>query len=117
MIKVKTKILFGDLLMVSYHPLLIIMIYEIDSRFKEVMVTSGYRKNDEGVHGTVNPCRGLDIRSWIYDDPQSIVDFINDRFTYDPKRPKYKCALYHDVGKGKHIHLQTHKDTVYEKNA
>jgi hypothetical protein len=79
-----------------------------------VVVTSHFRQGDKGVHGT-NPCRGLDIRSWVYGDPQSICEMINRAYEYDPKRPDKRCAILHNVGKGEHIHLQVHPNTRRKK--
>lgn len=74
--------------------------------------TSGYRDGDSGVHGTV-PCRGIDLRCRDELIGQAICDFVNRSWTYDPDRPEMKCAIYHNVGQGKHIHLQTHPHTVH----
>ena len=57
------------------------------------------------------PLRGLDLRSFIYKNPQNIVDTINKVWMYDYKRPHMKCAIYHDTGQGDHIHLQVHPNT------
>lgn len=76
-----------------------------------VVITSAYREGDHGVHGTV-PCRGLDIRSFIYEKPRHIVDVLNETFSYDFQRPGMKAAMYHDSGHGRHIHLQVHDHTV-----
>ena len=86
-------------------------------RLSEVVFTSGYRKKkihakDSGI-ASVIPCRHRDIRSWIYNDPQKVVDDINEHWIYDPKRPEKKCAKYHDSGQGAHIHLQVHDNTLY----
>jgi len=63
------------------------------------------------VHGTI-PCRGLDTRSHVYTNPKKIVNHINKRWIYDPKRPEKKVAMLHNVGSGEHIHLQTHPNTT-----
>lgn len=86
-------------------------------RYSEVVFTSAYRDHkihpkDSGIAMT-NPCRHRDIRSWIYEDPQKVVDDVNKNWIYDPKRPSLKCAMYHDTGHGVHIHLQVHDNTLY----
>ena len=61
------------------------------------------------------PCRALD---WSVDglgDPLKVVDAINEHWEYDPERPHIKCALYHDVGQGPHIHTQVHDRTVFHE--
>jgi len=101
------------LMLVSFHPKMIALANWAILRFSKIVFTSAYREGDKGVHGTI-PCRGLDIRSWIYDAPQSIVDEINAHWKYDPvKRPEKRCAILHDTGQGQHIHLQVHKNTQY----
>ena len=86
-------------------------------RYSEIMITSAYRAKkihdkDSGIAATI-PCRHRDFRSWIYEDPQKVVDDINKNWTYDPKRPEYMCAVLHDVGEGIHIHTQVHDNTLY----
>lgn len=77
-----------------------------------VLVTESWReqrhKND--LHGT-RPLRAVDIRSWHYEDPESVVAAVNDRWQYDPGRPQMRCALLHDSGQGPHIHIQVHPRT------
>jgi len=76
-----------------------------------IVITCAYEDRDySSVHSTI-PCRGLDLRSWIYDDPELIVKDINKNWSYDSKRPEKLCAIYHDVGRGAHIHLQVHNST------
>ena len=111
-IKVKdTKVLEG-LLIVPFDTRLAHLAQWVATRYSEVVITSGYRKDSKGVHGTV-PCRGIDIRSWIYSNPQVIVDDVNFHFIYDTERPEKRCAIFHNSGQGKHLHLQTHFNTEY----
>lgn len=77
---------------------------------KEQTVTSLYRINDKGVHGTL-PLRGIDLRCHDEIVGKQVEDYINSRWQYDPARPEKKCCMYHDVGKGAHIHLQSHPNT------
>ena len=78
----------------------------------EFTITSLYRINDGGVHGTL-PLRGADLR--CKDDRLGyyIASWINDRWVYDSSRLDMECAIYHDAGSGGHLHLQVHPDTKY----
>ena len=77
----------------------------------EYTITSLYRINDKGVHGTL-PLRGIDLRCRTPKIGQEIADIINAKFTYDPYRPNIKCALFHNIGLGNHIHIQVHPNTI-----
>ena len=118
-IQVKNHKILQNLLAVPYHKNLIQLICWVAFRYvnhtKPLVITSGYRDGDSGVHG-LKPCRGMDIRSYVFDNPAEIVDDINNYFEYDPKRPHLNCALLHDSGSGEHIHLQAMARTVYHKN-
>lgn len=94
----------------GFHPMLVNIIISILENFDRIVITCGFRAGDKGVHGTM-PCRGIDIRSWVYTRPLRVVSFVNDRWQYDPERPSKKCAVLHDSGKGMHIHLQVHPNT------
>jgi len=101
----------------GFHPRMSALQMWLTTRYSEVVFTSFYRDHkihpkDSGIAMTI-PCRHSDIRSYIYEDPQSIVDDVNKSWIYDPKRPERKCAKYHDVGQGIHIHLQVHDNTLY----
>ena len=111
-IQIKSYKVLKSMLVIIYHPMLISMVMWISTRYSQVVFTSAYREGDSGVHGT-NPCRGFDIRSYIYGDPQQVCNDINKHYIYDPDRPEKKCAIFHDTGKGKHIHLQVHPNTKY----
>ena len=76
-------------------------------------VTSMYRIDDTGVHGTL-PLRGIDIRCHIDVMGTFLENYINNKWIYDFERPDKKCAIYHDVGNGKHLHIQSHPNTVKE---
>ncbi len=77
-----------------------------------MMVTCAYRKKKHryDLHG-FDPVRAKDIRSWCYINPIVVCKAINDKWVYDPLRPKMVVALYHDSGQGAHIHLQVHENT------
>lgn len=81
-------------------------IYEKHSQ--DLVITSGFRKGDPGVHGQI-PLRGTDLRSRIYSDPERLCRLVNDRWEYDGKRPEMKCASLH--GEDVHIHLKVHLRT------
>ena len=112
MIVIKNHKVLRQLLEVPYYPTLIGLALWVTARYSETTFTSGYRKEDKGVHGT-DPCRGIDIRSKDFDDPKAVEEDINAHWTYDPERPEKGCALFHDVGRGEHIHLQVHPRTKY----
>ncbi len=57
-----------------------------------------------------SPVRGADLRA--DDEAGAVAAWINSRWQYDPKRPRYSCAIIHDVGAGRHIHVQVHSLTV-----
>jgi len=90
-----------------------VIICDIYDRFEEIIITESWRpsrhKND--LHGLIT-LRALDLRSWIYDDPQKVVDYVNNRWIYDPTRPEMMCCVYHDSGQGDHFHIQVHPYTV-----
>ena len=71
-----------------------------------IMITSLFRSGDTGVHGR---WRGADIRTkdWSALEAKTAEAWINKYFKYDPERPGLPSALYHNVGKGEHLHLQS----------
>ena len=106
---------------VAWHPMLIKVFIFVLTITGEAVITSAKRfekihKFDTGIHCT-DPLRALDIRYYIYSNPEFICDTINEKFTYDPLRPDMKCAILHTSfdkdGKslGRHIHLQVHSRT------
>ena len=78
------------------------------------VVTSAYRKDDTGVH---KYGRGVDFRTHhiTEDEIKTLCEVVNNRWVYDPKRPEKVCLMYHNVGKGPHLHLQAHQNTI-ERN-
>lgn len=78
----------------------------------EFTITSIYRDGDKGVHGTI-PVRGIDLRLRNYNIATQVVNLINSHWLYDEKRPVMKCAMFHNVGSGHHIHLQVHPNTTF----
>jgi len=112
MISIKDIPVFKMLLGKVYDPTLIEIISTVESFFPGIIITEGYRK-DAGVHST-DPVRGIDLRSRNYtaEQTQTMKDFINKAWIYDPKRPAMKCCIVHDVGRGIHFHVQTHPRTA-----
>ena len=115
--KIKSWKALKGLLIVAFHPRMVALAVWICCRLSEVVFTSGYRpkkihSKDSGIAST-KPCRHLDIRSYVYKDPQGVVDDINAHWVYDKKRPELKVAVLHDIGQGRHIHLQVHNNTQY----
>jgi hypothetical protein len=114
MIQIKDYTVLKSLMLYPYHPKMVALAIWASHRYSSFCITSGFRENDKGVHGTT-PCRAIDIRSRNYNDPQSVVDDINNHWVYN-QDSEFKCALYHDVGQGAHIHLQVHPNTIYTKD-
>lgn len=112
MILIKNPSVLKALLTKNYHPLLIEIVLDVYSVASKIVVTEGWREG-KGVHST-DPCRGIDLRSWIYQTPKlkEIQNYINSRWTYDPKRPTMECLIEHDTGKGTHLHCQVHPNTI-----
>ena len=113
MIEIKNTTVFRQLFKVPVDSDLIEMTAWIEDRFPGVVITCGFERRDyPSVHST-NPLRGLDIRSRHLADPAAVCRRINREWIYDPDRPHKKCAVYHDAGRGRHIHLQTHVNTRF----
>jgi len=111
-ITIKNHKVLMEVLAAPYHSKLIHLLVWVCVRHDPMIITSGYRgPKGKSVHNT-KPCRGVDIRSWVYENPQAVVDDINDAFQYDPERPHMRCAILHDTGSGNHIHLQVCKGTI-----
>lgn len=87
------------------------IIHEKEAVFGAGTVTSLYRMGDLGVHGTL-PLRGLDERCRHKPLGDMIVEYLNSRWSYDPKRPEMVVCMCHDTGKGLHLHYQSHPNTT-----
>jgi len=109
MIQVKDHKVLKGLLQYPFHPRMIELLSWFSIRYSETVITSAYREGF-GVHGAI-PCRGIDVRSWVFRRPQEVVDDINTHWEYDFERPEKVCAIFHDAGSGSHIHLQVHPNT------
>ena len=84
--------------------------FEDDTGLK-LSITSLYRIGDNGVHGQL-PLRGIDVSMKDVDIGKIVEKKINEKWAYDPDRPNMKCAIFHDVGQGIHLHLQSHPNTI-----
>ena len=116
-IKVKNYKVLRALLSVEYAPILIQIILWVIHRYSETVITEGYRQGDPRTHGTI-PCRAVDLRSWIFENPGAVRDDINKHWEYDPERPNMQACVYHEVidkktgkSKGWHFHVQSHPNT------
>ena len=77
----------------------------------EFTITSIYRPDDPGsVHGKI-PVRGIDLRCKSRSIGLMIESMVNAAWSYDPERPEMRACIYHDVGQGAHLHLQSHPNT------
>jgi len=84
---------------------------EIENHFGvEFTVTSLFRIDDKGVHGTL-PLRAIDLRCRDSKMGLLIVQYVNSHWIYDSKRPRKVCCVFHNAGSGFHLHLQTHPKT------
>lgn len=113
-LKAKDEGVFYNLLGVRVHYRVTEILVAL-GKWGTPVVTSAYREHkahakDSGIHST-DPLRAVDIRSWIYSDPEMIVDWINLQWEYDNQRPWMKCAILHNTGSGEHIHVQVHPNT------
>lgn len=93
------------------HPILREILIWMEEYFSTIFtVTSLYRVGDNGVHGTL-PLRATDLRCTSDELGSYIEDRVNSLWAYDHNRPKMKVCIYHDVGRGKHLHIQVHSNT------
>ena len=84
---------------------------DIRAEFGMLTITSLYRIGDKGVHGTL-PLRATDLRCKNQSVGNIIEEWTNNKWSYDPKRPKHRVCIYHNVGLGFHLHVQVHENTV-----
>ena len=99
----------------AWHPTLISLFVWLIVRYAKVILTCVFEDRDYASTHSTDPVRAFDLRSRIYDDPEKIVDDVNKHWTYDPDRPQMKCAIYHDTGRGIHLHFQVHNNTTYKE--
>ena len=94
------------------HPKLRLIILEVNIEFGLQCITSLYRMNDKGIHGNADPLRALDARCRNEAQGLNIEKWVNDRWIYDPARPQYNVCMFHDTGRGIHLHFQVHDNTT-----
>lgn len=99
-----------------FHPYLLDILTWLVERHG-VVVTESWRPqtHPNDLHGT-DPVRALDLRSWCYGPREKIREIageINERWTYDPKRPDMACCVVHQnrASLGIHAHVQVHPRT------
>lgn len=114
MIRLKDSSVLYSLGRVPYDEMLLTILTWIDDQYPGMVVmTCGYRPGDPGVHGTI-PCRGTDIRSWVFKNPELVRNYINHMWEYDFKRPDMQVCVYHESKPGAddwHFHIQVHSNT------
>ncbi len=96
------------------HPIMRLLLDDIEVMFGRQVITSLYRLGDTGVHGQL-PLRGTDLRARRKVDAKRKIKWINKYWKYDPKRPKLKVAIAHGKDSNFHIHLQIHDNTEEKK--
>jgi len=111
----KSAEVFRNFTLVPLHFKMQNLLLWLGDKEYQLIVTSAYRrksvhKNDPRIHRT-NPLRAIDLRSWNFGSPFVVAGEINEAWEYDLYRPKLMCCVYHDVGLGKHFHLQVHENT------
>ena len=76
----------------------------------EFTITSLYRIDDDGVHGTL-PLRGTDLRMRSRPFGEVVELYVNSKWKYDSQRPTMKCAILHGDGANLHLHIQVSDTT------
>lgn len=104
---------------VRLRAIILALAEHIDRNYgKPLVITSIFRSDTEqkNIYGAdtekVSPhqyWRAIDIRTWIYeqDEVTGILAFLNKWW---PRGDRYPLAIYHDVGRGAHIHIQVPPD-------
>lgn len=114
MIIIKSDYILRGIIEGKYPPILIEMMFEVIHEIKDCgvtpVITSAFREGDSGVHGFY---RGIDFRSWGLTKQHCdiIVEIINRKYIYDKNRSNKKVLIFHDTGRGPHLHLQSHPNT------
>ena len=113
LIQYKDNSVLRGILAYAWHNNLIEVYLWLKDRYPDqIFLTCAYEDRDYPSTHSVDPLRAFDIRSWVFTDPQAVTDNINQHWKYDPDRMDMNVAVYHDVGRGKHIHLQVHDNTM-----
>lgn len=95
------------------HPALKDVLRDLETEYDCFTITSLYRI-ENGVHHTM-PLRAIDLRCRNIEVGRSIEYWVNKRWAYDPTRPGYEVCMFHDTGRGKHLHVQVHDLTVRQE--
>lgn len=115
MIQLKNPDIFLDLVKHPIHEKMKDLITWLAWRYPGIVITCAYEdRKTPSVHSVV-PLRGIDIRSWSLAIPKQVVAEINMSWLYDHTRPSKRCAILHDSGRGRHIHLQVHDRTQFKE--
>jgi hypothetical protein len=113
-ISVKDPAVLSSILLHRFHPALVEIIGYVAGKYG-ILITEGYRlaRHPNDVHAT-DPVRAVDLRYRLYEQKQAyeIMDDINNRWAYDPKRETMVVAIIHGDGDNKHFHVQVHPNTV-----
>lgn len=111
-ITIKDHTVLAGMMRRASHPVLIDLCVWFVVRYSNTVFTCAFEERDyPSVHST-DPLRGMDVRSTVFKNPQAVADDVNNNWIYDPGRPWLNCAVYHDMGRGAHIHLQVCDKTV-----
>ena len=116
---IKNSQVFNGLCFHSYDPTLITIQNYIIEKYGAVITESyRYKLHKDDLHGLI-VVRALDNRVWCYPGhiPYIIQTDVNNKWQYDPNRKKKQCLIVHKniSGVGKHIHIQTHPNTILRK--
>ncbi len=94
-------------------PKLSILLFSFHDNFPtKTIITESWRPamHDGDLHSLV-PYRAIDLRSWVFSNPEGAAQIMNNLWLYDFRRPDRMCCVYHDSGSGPHFHLQVHPHT------
>lgn len=135
----KNHKILGRMFHVPWHPKLVELLIWLTfglhtDHGNNLVITSSWRPHkihadDSGIH-MVNPLRAFDIRShrWVEDGqgghyasvfgvlPETVQDMVNHCWQYDMDRPHLKVCVFHDTGRGWHMHMQVHPHTLLVKS-
>ena len=99
----------------AWHPKLIALLLWMVVRYSKdpILFTQGYEKRNYPSPHDTDPLQAFDLRSGTFEDPEAVVADVNSCWVYDRDRPDMKVAIYHDTGRGIHLHLQVCFKTEY----
>jgi hypothetical protein len=110
-IQIKDTTVLEGLLTFPAHPTLIKLLAWFSIRYSQTVITCGWEKRGRPSTHDCIPYRAVDVRSTVFEHPEDVEADINQHWIYDPERHDMRCAVYHDIGRGAHIHLQVHELT------